>query len=120
VWEKVRADECYWNLQPAEGGRPPRVSVYLEKERESWWKSAVDGADEIDTSQVDSTRQVYDYDDETQGAIRKIMFDQDQKRRNLPTSDELKNQDMLKNAWNAEGSPFQGMPFDPSRVNFSG
>ena len=48
------------------------------------------------------------------------MFDQDQKRRNLPTSDELKNEDMLKDAWNAEGSPFKGMPFDPSRVNFSG
>ena len=30
-----------------------------------------------------------EYDPETQGAIRKIMFDQKQKRLNLPTSDEL-------------------------------
>ena len=37
-----------------------------------------------------------------------------------PTSDELKNEDMLQKAWNAEGSPFQGTPFDPSKVNFSG
>ena len=120
IWEKVRAEECYWNLQAGKGEAPPFVTVYLEKERESWWKSAVDGSSEIDTTKVDSTRQVHDYDDETQGAIRKIMFDQDQKRKGLPTSDELKNEDMLQKAWNAEGSPFQGTPFDPSKVNFSG
>jgi len=69
IWEKVRADECYWSLQPGTEGRAPQVAVYLEKERECWWKSAVHGAEEIDTTKVDSTRQVYDYDDETQGAI---------------------------------------------------
>ena len=101
---------------------PPvkQVSIYLEKERETWWKSALNGHDEIDTTQVDSTRSMYDYDDETQGAIRKIMFDQHQKRLGKPTSDELKNEDMLRKAWDAEGSPFRGQPFDPSLVNFSG
>ena len=120
IWEKVRADECYWNLQPGTAGRAPQVAVYLEKERECWWKSALHGAEEIDTTKVDSTRQVYDYDGETQGAIRKIMFDQDQKRRNLPTSDEMQNEDMLRKAWDAEGSPFKGTPFDPKMVNFNG
>ena len=48
------------------------------------------------------------------------MFDQDQKRRNLPTSDEMQNEDMLRKAWDAEGSPFKGTPFDPKMVNFSG
>ena len=33
---------------------------------------------------------MYDYDAETQGAIRKIMFDQDQKRKGMPSSDEMK------------------------------
>merc|ERR1712100_368361 len=75
-------------------------------------KSAVHGDSEIDCTQVDSTRRVEDYDDETQGAIRKIMFDQDQKRKGLPGSDELKNEDMLRKAWDAEGSPFKGQPFD--------
>ena len=28
--------------------------------------------------------------------------------------------DALKQAWNAEGSPFKGQPFDPSLINFSG
>ena len=48
------------------------------------------------------------------------MFDQDQKRRGLPTSDDTKNEEMLRKAWDAEGSPFKGTPFDPSKVNFSG
>ena len=50
IWEKVRADESYWNLGVFEG--KPCVSIYLEKERESWWKSAIAGDKEIDTQQV--------------------------------------------------------------------
>ena len=76
--------------------------------------------EEIDTTKVDSTRDVSDYDGETQGHIRKIMFDQHQKRLGKPTSDEMKNEDMLRKAWDAEGSPFKGTPFDPSKLNLSG
>lgn len=76
------------------------------------------GDAEIDTTKVDSTRCMYDYDGETQGAIRKILFDEDQKRKGLPTSDELQSEDMLRKAWDAEGSPFRGTPFDPSKVDF--
>ena len=94
--------------------------MYLEKERESWWKSAVHGHAEIDTTKVDSTRDMYDYDGETQGAIRKIMFDQHQKRLGKPTSDEMSNHEMLRAAWDADNSPFKGQPFDPSRINFNG
>jgi hypothetical protein len=118
IWERVKTNECYWSLGESRGS--PCVCIYLEKERECWWKSAVHGAEEIDTTKVDSTRDLYTYDDETQGAIRKIMFDQHQKRLGKATSDELKNEDMLRKAWDAEGSPFKGQPFDPSLVNFSG
>jgi len=27
---------------------------------------------------------------------------------------------MLKKAWDAEGSPFKGQPFDPSKLNLQG
>ncbi len=118
IWEKVRTSECTWNLG-AVGGKTC-ITVYLEKDRETWWKSAVDGGAEIDTQKVDSVRDVYDYDNETQGAIRKIMFDQHQKRLGKPTSDEMKNEEMLRGAWDAEGSPFKGQPFDASKVSFSG
>ena len=35
----------------------------------------------------------------------------------LPTSEEEKQMEMLKKAWNAEGSPFKGTPFDPTKFN---
>jgi hypothetical protein len=123
IWEKVKTAESYWNVDAAAAGGQTAVVVYLEKERESWWKSALHTTttdEEIDTTKVDSTRSLYEYDGETQGAIRKIMFDQEQKRKGLPTSDELKNEDMLRKAWDAEGSPFKGTPFDPSMINFNG
>jgi len=118
IWERVRTSESYWNVGEFKGQLC--VVVYIEKERECWWKSAVHGHGEIDTTQVDSTRDLYDYDGETQGAIRKIMFDQHQKRMGKPTSEEMQNEDMLRKAWDAEGSPFKGMPFDPSKINMSG
>lgn len=56
--------------------------------------------------QVDSTTKVSEYDGETQGAIRKIMFDQRQKSLGLPTSDELNADALLERAKVLPGSPF--------------
>jgi len=113
VWEQVKPEQSFWNFGDG------KVTIYLEKERESWWKSALHAHAEIDTTKVDSVKRVEDYDGETQGAIRKIMFDQEQKRKGLPTSDELKHEELLRTAWDAEGSPFKGQPFDASVFNLS-
>jgi hypothetical protein len=50
--------------------------------------------------------------------LRKIVHEQRQKAKGLPTSEEEKQMEMMKKAWDAEGSPFKGTPFDPSRFNF--
>ena len=76
--------------------------------------------DWVDTSQVESTKRVEDYDGSTQGSIRKIMFDESQKRQGLPTSDQIQTFEMMKGAWNAEGSPLRGTPCDPSALNLTG
>lgn len=34
------------------------------------------------------------------------------------TSEQIKRHEMLRKAWNAEGSPFKGQPFDPNIVEF--
>lgn len=34
------------------------------------------------------------------------------------TSEQIKQQKMLRKAWDAEGSPFKGQPFDPNIVQF--
>merc|ERR1711988_1351643 len=96
------------------------VILSLEKQRETWWKCVLEGDQEIDTTKVESTRSMDEYDGETQGAIRKIMFDQRQKATGNPTSDQIRTADIMKDAWNAPGSPFRGSEFDPTMLNLSG
>ena len=115
LFGEVKEDEVVWHL---EGGR--YLTLTMEKRKNTWWKSALEGDEEIDTQKVDSTCKLEDYDEGTQAAIRKIMFDQHQKMQGLPTSEEMSQQEMLRKAWDAEGSPFKGTPFDPSAINFSG
>ena len=109
--ERINASESTWTLDDS-----VRVTLTLAKSREAWWKGVLMGDPEIDTTKVESTKRIDEYDEETQGAIRKVLFDENQKRRGLMTSDELGMSDKLKAAWNAEGSPFAGTEFDPSIV----
>ena len=97
---KVKTDSM-WTIDDRK-----TVVITLDKCVETWWKSVVKGDPEIDTQKVDSTKKVADYDEETQGVIRKIMFDQNQKRLGLPTSDEMKSNEILEKARYAPGSPF--------------
>lgn len=98
--EKIRVDESIWSL---EGNRTLQLS--LEKIKPTWWASVFTGDLEIDTSRVDSTRKIEEYDATTQGAIRKAMFDQQQQRRGLPTSDDLTLEKLLAKAKRAPNSP---------------
>ncbi|KAJ0399786.1 hypothetical protein ATCC90586_009826 [Pythium insidiosum] len=98
--ERIRADESLWSL---ENGATLQLS--LEKVRKTWWASVLRGDAEIDTSEVDSTRQISEYDEVTQGAIRKAMFDQRQRQLGLPTSEELATEQLLAQARQAPNCP---------------
>lgn len=113
--EKVLPEESIWHLEDEH-----QVIISLQKSRESWWKCVLEGDPEIDTTKVESTRKMEEYDGETQGAIRKIMFDQNQKIQGKPSSDQIRTAEMMKDAWNAPGSPFRGTEFDPTLLNLSG
>lgn len=89
------------------------VILSLEKAVATWWSSLLAGESEIDTSKIESTKRIDEYDEETQAAIRKIMFDENQKRLGLLTSDEHQIADKLKAAWDVDGSPFKGTEFRP-------
>ncbi|CAM9480869.1 unnamed protein product [Ectocarpus sp. 13 AM-2016] len=97
----VSREDSMWSLNDGK-----TVVISFEKTTKSWWKSVVVGDPEIDTSKVDSTTKISEYDGETQGAIRKIMFDQRQKSLGLPTSDELNADALLERAKVLPGSPF--------------
>jgi hypothetical protein len=81
--EKVVPGECTWSL---EGGV---LLMILYKVKKMLWVTIIEGDEKIDTSQVDSKRHISEYDEATQGQLRKIMFDQKQQEKGLPSSDEL-------------------------------
>ena len=76
----VHADECVWSLH-RETDRPAQVVLVLDKAMETWWPSVTRGEPEIDTTLVDSTRPITDYDEETQKAIQNLVAEQLEKRR---------------------------------------
>ncbi|KAI9915374.1 hypothetical protein PsorP6_007812 [Peronosclerospora sorghi] len=64
--EKIRADESIWSLESNYV-----LHISLEKTKPT-------SDPEIDTRQVDSRRDIHEYDEGTQGAIRKAVYDQRQ------------------------------------------
>jgi hypothetical protein len=81
--DKVRADESSWSV---EGGV---VIVTLEKLKQTFWKTVLEGDEEIDTELVDNRRHIDEYDHATQAKIRRIIFDQEQYHKGGPTSDDI-------------------------------
>lgn len=83
--DKVRVDESTWSIESN------LILVTLEKIDKRWWNRVLkdDESDIIDISLVDKTHKISDYDEATQGMVRKILFDQRQERLGLPSSDEI-------------------------------
>jgi HSP20 family molecular chaperone IbpA len=82
--EKIRTDESTWSLESGV------LVLTLDKLKKTWWDTVLVGDDKIDTTLVDSRRHIDQYDESTQGALRKILFDQRQERLGQPTSDEIR------------------------------
>ena len=120
---EIHADESIWTLDTTTlptttsssdsgGSSGSSGETYLvltmEKRTETWWSSVLVGGPEIDTTKVDSTRNISEYDDATQASIRKLMFEQHQRRKGLATrtTEEEQVTEMLEKAKLAQGSPF--------------
>ncbi|VDI63046.1 Hypothetical predicted protein [Mytilus galloprovincialis] len=110
-WE-INKEESIWNLVPAE-----HILINLDKKQERWWEAILTTEPKINVQKIDASRPMTDLDDESQTKIEEMMFNERQKKLGLPQSHEKKVHDVLAQAWNAEGSPFKGQPFDPSKLN---
>lgn len=110
----IKCEDSMWLL---EAGK--QIIVNLDKVEERFWTTVLEGDTEIDKTKVDTTRDISEFDEQTQSDFQHVMYDHHQKLQGKPTSQEMKTHDLLKKAWNAKGSPFAGTDFDPSKVNIS-
>lgn len=84
--EKIRPDESTWTLEGSV------LLLTFEKYSKTWWEVVFtdeEKKDMVDTSLIDTKRKISEYDNATQGMIRKILFDQRQERLGLPSSDDI-------------------------------
>ncbi|XP_011873408.1 PREDICTED: nudC domain-containing protein 3 [Vollenhovia emeryi] len=110
---KIRSGESTWSIEGKE------INIHLEKATERWWGALILDEPKIDLNKIDCSKHLYDMAPEEQMKVQELMWNYQQKVLDKPTSEQIKMEATLKQAWNAKGSPFQGTPYDPSILKYN-
>ncbi|KAG9435587.1 nudC domain-containing protein 3 isoform X1 [Apis mellifera carnica] len=111
---KIRKDESMWSIVPGQ-----HINIHLEKASERWWEALIIGEPKIDLTKIDCSRNLDEMGSEEQMKVQELMWNHQQKLLGKPTSEQIKMEKVLRKAWDAKGSPFEGTEYDPSIVNFN-
>lgn len=88
-FKPIKLDDSLWTLESDANGQRSLQIQLCKKEGQNWWESVFEGDEKIDTGKVEpENSKLSDLDGETRGVVEKMMFDQQQKQKGLPTSEE--------------------------------
>ncbi len=82
-YDLIKADESIWQIEDKQC-----LCLALDKQNENIWKTIIKGDQEIDATKVDNAKKLDEFDPETQGALRKVMYEQQRKQQGLPSTEE--------------------------------
>ncbi|KAH8584838.1 nuclear movement domain-containing [Cryptosporidium sp. chipmunk genotype I] len=124
----IDSETAIWYLEECEGNELNNKGVILlillEKKKKGWWDSCFLGESKLDLSQVRGRKNFRDCDERTKSEILKLINNSN-KNSNIRYNNETKGTDIennfdiyqvLKESWNKENSPFQGIEYDPKLV----
>lgn len=96
--EKIRVDDSFWSIEDNQF-----LNLNFEKAGEAIWKSVLVGDAEIDTKKVDNAKSISEFDQETQGHLRKVLYEQERKKKGLPTTEEEQQQKLMEEIMAKQG-----------------
>lgn len=109
----VDSEESTWYLD--DNGQGVVLVVLIEKSRKGWWESCFIGESKVDISGVQGRKNFRDCDERMQSEILKLINGGDENR-DSGKEEGLDIHNVLKESWNREDSPFQGIEYDPKLV----
>jgi len=93
--KKINSGESIWSIE-RDGDKVTMNITIVKYEGKNWWNCVLQGDIEIDTQKVEpENSKLSDLDGETRSTVEKMMFDQAQKQKGLPTSEEQDKKDKL-------------------------
>jgi len=110
LFEKISPEDWFWSIEDKK-----RLILTLTKGQEVIWKTIIVGDQEIDPKTVDNSKRIDQFDQETQGHLQKVLYEQNRKLNGLPTTEEMEQQKLMEKVMNAENSPFKDSPYDPPK-----
>ncbi|XP_004525405.1 nudC domain-containing protein 3 [Ceratitis capitata] len=114
---RVKNKDVVWTINEE------KLTICLDKRSHIWWDRLFCEEDPIDPKKIKCERYIDELPEDSQAAIQKIHLQQmEQNNQNNEPEKTFSNEEKMKRlrkAWNAEGSPFKGQPFDPSLIKFS-